>query len=78
MGDFHCSTRPPSFFPKALMAKDPAEFKRLVQESLVRHVAAVNACVAKGMRFWDYGNAFLHQASVAGAAIMAPNGRDFR
>ncbi|EER17528.1 Urocanate hydratase, putative [Perkinsus marinus ATCC 50983] len=53
-----------------ILATDPARFKGLVEESLVRHVAAVNKLAAKGMRFWDYGNAFLLQASRAGADIV--------
>ena len=51
----------------AMMAADPAAFKERVRASLLRHIAAVNACVEKGMRFWDYGNAFLLEASRAGA-----------
>ncbi|KAF4667466.1 Urocanate hydratase [Perkinsus olseni] len=53
-----------------ILAKDPAQFKSLVEESLVRHVAAVNKLAARGMRFWDYGNAFLLQASRAGADVV--------
>jgi urocanate hydratase len=59
-------------FEKAneIMHKDPESFKRLVQESLRRHVAAINTLTARGMRFWDYGNAFLFEAKNAGADIM--------
>jgi len=53
------------------MAVDPANFKALVQESLRRHVAAINKLCSRGMRFWDYGNAFLLESSKAGADIMA-------
>lgn len=53
-----------------VMHEDPEKFKRLVQESLRRHVAAINALTARGMRFWDYGNAFLYESKVAGAEIM--------
>ena len=42
-----------------MMTQDPDQFKSLVQESLRRHVAAVNSLCSKGMNFWDYGNAFL-------------------
>jgi len=54
---------------REMMANDPAKFKETVQESLRRHVAAVNKLTAKGMRFWDYGNAFLLEASRANADI---------
>lgn len=62
----------------ALMADDPEAFKDEVYATLRRHVTAVNAMVERGMRFWDYGNAFLLEASRAGAEVMADNGRDFR
>lgn len=61
-----------------LMAEDPEAFKKSVQESLVRHVDAINKHTAKGTYFFDYGNAFLLEASRAGADIMAENGIDFR
>jgi len=63
---------------KEIMAKDPARFKELVQETLRRHGAAINALSEKGMYFFDYGNAFLLEASRAGADIMAENGIDFK
>ena len=59
----------------AMMAADPAGFKSRVRESLLRHIAAVNACVDQGMNFWDYGNAFLLECSRAGADIAKPDGR---
>jgi urocanate hydratase len=59
----------------AMMAADPAGFKRAVQATLLKHLEAVNACVAKGMKFWDYGNAFLLECSRAGADIAKPDGR---
>lgn len=61
-----------------LMATNPALFKEKVQSSLVRHAAAINAHTAKGTYFFDYGNAFLLEASRAGADVMAENGIDFR
>jgi len=61
-----------------MMAKDPETFKNKVQESLRRHAAAVNRHAAKGMDFFDYGNAFLLEASRAGADVMAENGIDFK
>lgn len=65
-----------------MMADDPAEFKRQVQESLRRQVAAINKLTDGGMYFFDYGNAFLLEASRAGADVLATkdteNGRTFR
>jgi urocanate hydratase len=61
-----------------LMASDPDAFKAAVYASLRRHVTAVNALVSAGMHFWDYGNAFLLEASRAGADIMAADGDGFR
>ena len=60
------------------MVDDSAAFKEKVQESLRRQVAAINRHTAKGTYFFDYGNAFLLEASRAGADIMADNGKDFR
>lgn len=58
-------------FEKAreMMANDPEQFKILVQESLRRHVTAINRLTANGMHFWDYGNSFLLEAGRAGADI---------
>ena len=42
-----------------LMHKEPSKFKEMVQDSLRRHVGAVNSMSDRGMFFWDYGNAFL-------------------
>src|SRR6218665_1651060 len=61
-----------------LMASNPELFKKKVQEGLVRHAAAVNKHTVKGTYFFDYGNAFLLEASRAGADVMAENGIDFR
>ena len=55
-----------------MMAEEPEKFKECVQESLRRHVAAVNRLAAKGMYFFDYGNAFLLESSRAGADIFTP------
>ena len=67
-------------FEKAneMMANNPELFKEKVQESLRRHAAAINKHNAKGTYFFDYGNAFLLEASRAGADIMADNGIDFK
>ena len=61
-----------------LMATNPEEFKHKVQSTLVRHAAAINKHTAKGTYFFDYGNAFLLEASRAGADVMAPNHIDFK
>lgn len=57
-----------------MMANKPELFKEKVQESLRRHVAAINKLTAKGMYFFDYGNAFLLESSRAGADIMKEDG----
>ncbi|MCM5664230.1 urocanate hydratase [Galbibacter mesophilus] len=61
-----------------LMANDTETFKEKVQESLRRHAAAINKHTQKGTYFFDYGNAFLLEASRAGAEVMAENGIDFK
>lgn len=57
-----------------LMAEQPKVFREKVNESLRRHVTAVNKMTAKGMYFWDYGNAFLLEASRAGADVLNEKG----
>lgn len=57
-----------------MMAEQPELFKEKVYESLRRHVTAVNKMTANGMYFWDYGNAFLLEASRAGAEITTTEG----
>ena len=59
---------------QSLMHEQPDEFKKMVQDSLRRHVAAINKLVAKGMFFWDYGNAFLLESGRAGADIFNSDG----
>ena len=61
-----------------LMAANPEKFKVFVQESLRRHAEAVNKHTTKGTYFFDYGNAFLLEASRAGADVMASNHIDFK
>ncbi len=61
-----------------LIREEPEVFKNKVQETLRRHAAAVNNHTAKGTYFFDYGNAFLLEASRAGGDVMAPNGIDFK
>ena len=57
-----------------MMAEEPDRFKEKVQESLKRHVAAINKLTANGMYFFDYGNAFLLESSRAGADVMKEDG----
>lgn len=61
-----------------MMANNPIHFKKKVQQTLKRHAEAINKHTAKGTYFFDYGNAFLLEASRAGADIMADNGIDFK
>ena len=60
---------------KRMMAEEPEAFKERVQDSLRRQVAAINQLTARGMYFFDYGNAFLLESSRAGADILLPDGR---
>ncbi|MEC9458097.1 MAG: urocanate hydratase [Candidatus Thermoplasmatota archaeon] len=57
-----------------MLKEDPAKFKVSVQQSLRRHVAAINSLCARGTHFWDYGNAFLLESSRAGANINNADG----
>jgi urocanate hydratase len=57
-----------------LMAADPEKFKTEVRKTLIRHVEAINKLTSRGMYFFDYGNAFLLEASRAGADILKPDG----
>lgn len=61
-----------------MMAENPKKFREKVQETLRRHADAINKHTAKGTYFFDYGNAFLLEASRAGAAVMAENKIDFK
>jgi urocanate hydratase len=61
-----------------LIREEPEIFKEKVQETLRRHAAAINNHTAKGTYFFDYGNAFLLEASRAGADVMADNNVDFK
>ena len=56
------------------MAENPEQFKEEVYKTLRRHVVAVNKLAQNGMYFWDYGNAFLLEASRAGADITKADG----
>lgn len=59
---------------KKMMAEAPEQFKECVKASLRRQAAAINRLAGKGMYFFDYGNAFLLEASRAGADIVKPDG----
>ena len=60
---------------KRMMAEEPERFKEAVRASLRRQVAAINSLSARGMYFFDYGNAFLLESSRAGADVVLPDGR---
>ena len=62
----------------SMMNQDPDQFKIKVQESLRRHAMAINLHTTLGTYFFDYGNAFLLEASRAGADVMAANNIDFK
>ena len=61
-----------------MLSKNPKEFGDHVKKSLVRQANAINKHAQKGTYFFDYGNAFLLEASRAGAEVMAENNIDFR
>ncbi|MCA6423427.1 MAG: urocanate hydratase [Flavobacterium sp.] len=61
-----------------IMANNPEKFKEEVQKTLRRHAAAINKHTEKGTYFFDYGNAFLLEASRAGADVFAENHIDFK
>ncbi len=57
-----------------MMTNNPEQFKKEVQRTLVRHTNAINTLTERGMYFFDYGNAFLLEASRAGADILNEKG----
>lgn len=62
-----------------MMANNPEKFKKEVQKSLRRQVEAINKHTAKGTYFFDYGNAFLLEASRAGADVLSnEKNREFK
>ena len=63
---------------KEMMSSNPEKFRQEVQETLRRHASAVNSLVENGAYFWDYGNAFLLEASRAGADVMNEDASGFR
>lgn len=63
---------------KEMLARNPNQFKFEVQETLRRHAIAVNKLVDDGTYFWDYGNAFLLEASRAGADVLSSDKSSFK
>lgn len=57
-----------------MLSSNPEAFKSEVKATLRRHANAINTLAERGMYFWDYGNAFLLEASRAGADVMNPDG----
>ena len=58
----------------AMMSEDPERFTEEIQKTLRRHAEAINTLSARGMFFWDYGNAFLLEASRVGADVLKEDG----
>lgn len=58
---------------KEMIGNDPVNFKLMVQESLRRHVNAIDRLTSRGMKFWDYGNSFLLEARRANADVIHPD-----
>lgn len=61
-----------------LMVENPELFRTKIKETLRRHASAINNHTAKGTYFFDYGNAFLLEASRAGAEVIAADGSNFK
>ncbi|KAL3082892.1 hypothetical protein niasHS_010694 [Heterodera schachtii] len=59
-----------------MLTEDKPNFDRMVRQSLLRHIAAIEKLCARGMHFWDYGNAFLVECHRAGAQILTENAQD--
>ena len=57
-----------------MMSDEPEKFVKEVQETLRRHAKSIHILSERGMFFWDYGNAFLLEASRVGADVMADDG----
>ena len=57
-----------------MLSEDPERFKEEVQATLRRHASAINTMAERGMYFWDYGNAFLLEASRVGADVVNEDG----
>lgn len=61
-----------------LMVRNPEQFAHEIRSTLRKHVQAINTLTERGMYFFDYGNAFLLEASRAEADIMAGDGLHFK
>ncbi|KJH47039.1 urocanate hydratase [Dictyocaulus viviparus] len=59
-----------------MMINEPERFRNTVRNSLLRHIAAIDKLCARGMHFWDYGNAFLLECQRAGANVLHPEAKD--
>uniref|UniRef100_A0AC34FJ66 Urocanate hydratase n=1 Tax=Panagrolaimus sp. ES5 TaxID=591445 RepID=A0AC34FJ66_9BILA len=59
-----------------MMSENPKGFEKQVKESLRRQITAIDTLAAKGMHFWDYGNAFLLECHRAGADVLAKDAKD--
>ncbi len=57
-----------------LIYENPEKFKNEVKSTLKKHVEIINKHVKKGTYFFDYGNAFLLEASKADADIVKDDG----
>lgn len=57
-----------------MLSEEPERFKKEVQATLRRHASAINTMAERGMYFWDYGNAFLLEASRVGADVVNDDG----
>lgn len=73
-GGGYCPVGRPYADAMALMAEDPVTFREEIRATLVRHANAIDVMSERGMYFWDYGNAFLLEASRAGANLDDGNG----
>ena len=73
-GGGYCPVGRPYAEAMALMAEDPDTFREEIRSTLVRHANAIDVMSERGMYFWDYGNAFLLEASRAGANLDDGNG----
>ncbi|MCH1591621.1 MAG: urocanate hydratase, partial [Candidatus Thalassarchaeaceae archaeon] len=60
---------------KIMLSNDPELFKDKVKKSLRRHAETINVLSSRGMKFWDYGNAFLLEASRSGADVLDSEGQ---
>ena len=57
-----------------MLSENPELFRKEVQMTLLRHADAINTMSDRGMYFWDYGNAFLLEASRVGADVVNEDG----